>query len=58
MLAPISEEQKRLAWSAVKRFVLSAAGAAGAKVAERLIEWAWPADGGDEEDDDEPRTRE
>ncbi len=57
MLAPMSGEQKRLAWAVVKRFVLAAAGAAGARLAERAVDW-FLGDQEDDDDSDEPRTTE
>lgn len=50
MLAPMQDDERRkLAWAAIKRFVLAAAGAAGAKLAERAVDWV--LGNGDDESD-------
>lgn len=53
----LSDEQKqrmrRLAWSTVRKFVLSCAGAVGARVGERVVEWVLDSGGGDDDEEDD-----
>ena len=54
--ASLTDEQKerarQLAWSAVRKFVLSVTGAIGAKLGERFVDWL----SGEDEDEEEEET--